>query len=134
MRPRQSVVPFAVIALSASFASCGQQSTEPPLGLLQVRNLRADTVGIIARNRDDAMQFIPIGDTLPASFFAARTLAPGGTTLVPLDEIRNFGVQAHVRLLVYRIRGTRAEYQISVDASGLALQQMRYNLDIPAPF
>jgi len=134
MRRHGSAVSFVTIALSCSLASCEEQPTEPALGLLQVRNLRPDTVGIIARNRDDAMQFIAIGDTLPTSFLAARTLAPGGSTLVPLDEIRNFGLQTHIRLLVYRVRGNRAEYQTSVDAPGLALQQMRFKLDIPAPF
>lgn len=133
MRRSGLALPLLTIAVSCALASCEEQSTEPALGLLQVRNLRPDTVGIVVRNRDDAMQYIPIDDTLPTSFLAARTLAPGNTTLVPLDEIRAFGLQTHVRLLVYRVRGNRAEYQTSVDAPGLALQQMRYKLDIPAP-
>jgi hypothetical protein len=134
MRGLPTAAPLVALSLCVTLASCVERPTEPPLGLLQVRNLRADTVGFIARNREDAMQYISIGDTLPASFLAARTLVPGGTTLVPLDEVRDFRLQTHVRLLVYRVRGSRAEYQTSVDAPGLALQQMRFQLDIPAPF
>lgn len=134
MRKFPAAVLTVALGVGLALASCAERPTEPSLGLLQVRNLRSDTVGFIARNRDDAMQPIPLGDTLPVSFLANRTLAPGSTTLIPLDEIRDFGLQAHIRLLVYRIRGNRAEYETSVDAPGLALQQKRFRLDIPAPF
>ena len=134
MRGFPTAVAIAALGLSLSLTACAEQTTEPSLGLLQVRNLRADTIGFIARNRDDAMQYIAIGDTLPASFLAARTLAPAASTLIPLDEIRDIGLTTHVRLLVYRVRGNRAEYQTSVTASVLALKQMGYRMDIPSPF